>query len=412
MAIPQLILARQAVALLAVAKEVYAGVSRLPPDQRAAVAADTARLQELMLLLSGRALTKFGGGRALGSKVGKLVPVANARELTDAEQEELRRLISRLGAIAAIHISDSADRNIGGGARGAMATHAIRYTSRQAGSRLAKYGAQPVGADVEQPLPLTLGPAESAPATGADALLLIRHGLLPCAQAIQLSELAERMRQVDTPALADAVLDQLLTAVRQGLHDAAIQAGVNDADAWAHAGSAAQHAVDEWAARRRSILQGTTGPSTDVSTTREQVETLLIHDVDVRIEPSGDVSFAHGSSCLFVGVEDWNGHPVVQLSLPVLLGADPTHALLMRVATEGTYLFGHLMVVERDGLIDVILTHSLLGDHLDPPELQLAVGLMTEVADEIDDQLASQFGGAVFAAALTPDALVEPGELA
>jgi hypothetical protein len=437
MALPQIILARQAVALLAVAKEVYASVSRLPPEERAKIAADTARLQELMLRLSGRALTKFGGTQRLGSKVGRIVPVGETKELTPAEYDELRLLISRLSGFAALHVSASADRRIGRGMRGAVTTRVIRAGGRQAGTYLVRRGSRPVqveGPADEQPASLPLAsemdlrsqllawlaeirgvdgagaPPEIDAALEAAAFLLIRHGLLRCAEHRALTGLVTRMQQIDTPAMAGALLDELHAELRKCLHDSVVRGGAPDSDAWQQADSSIQATVDAWGARQVAILQGASGPSTDVSVVREQVETLLTYRHQVEIEPGGDLSLAHGSTCMFVGVEEWQGHPVVQLSLPVLLGAEPTPALLMRIVTEGTYLFGHLMVDERDGLIDLILTHGLLGDHLDPPELLLAVELMTEVADGIDDQLAARFGGAVYDAAFSSEALIAPND--
>jgi hypothetical protein len=437
MALPQIILARQAVALLAVAKDVYAGVSRLPPEERAKIAADTARLQELMLRLSGRALTKFGGTQRLGSKVGRIVPVGETKQLTHAEYDELRLLISRLSGFAALHVSASADRQIGRGMRGAVTTRVIRTGGRQAGTYLVRRGSRPVQAegladeqpallppaseiDLRSQLQAWLAETDSVDGAGAPpaidaaleaaAFLLVRHGLLRCAEDRALTELVTRMQQVDTPALAGVLLDELHAELRKSLHVAAVRGGASDSDAWQQADSVIQAAFDAWCARQVAILQGASGPSTDVSVVREQVETLLAFRHQVEIEPGGDLSFAHGSTCMFVSVEEWQGHPVVQLSLPVLFGAEPTHALLMRVVTEGTYLFGHLMVDERDGLIDLILTHGLLGDHLDPPELLLAVELMTEVADGIDDQLAAQFGGTVYDAAFSSEALIAPDD--
>lgn len=429
MAIPQLMLARQAVALLGVAKEVYAGISRLPPDERAAVAEDTARLRELMTRLSGRALTKFGGPRGLGAKQGRFSS-ADGATLTAAEVEELRRLVARLSAFAAVHVSESADRTTGRGARGKMTKYAVKFAAGKAGERLADYGGRTSAGPVEPATP-ELGPTAGQPsalrtwlaawvgehavdasgvdaATEAAAFLLVRHGLLPSARAAGLGRAVQRMADVDTPALAGAVLDEVYAEYGGDLHAAARRRGLSDAAAWTEVHQTTQAVVERWGARHRAILDGTNARSTDVAAVREQVETLLAFKHEVEAEPGGDLSFGCGSTCMFVGVDGWEGHAVVRMSMAVLLGAEPTHELLMRIATGGTYLFGHLMAIERDGLIDMILLHALLGDHLDAPELDLTVAMMTEVADGIDDRLATKLGDDVYDAALTHEMVLAP----
>ena len=43
--------------------------------------------------------------------------------------------------------------------------------------------------------------------------------------------------------------------------------------------------------------------------------------------------------------------------------------------------------------VDVVLSHQLLADRLDPVELNSAIAMLLLVADRLDDELANRFGG-------------------
>jgi hypothetical protein len=47
--------------------------------------------------------------------------------------------------------------------------------------------------------------------------------------------------------------------------------------------------------------------------------------------------------------------------------------------------------LDRDG--DIVLKHSLLGDTLTREELQIVLATLVELADELDDEITSRFGG-------------------
>ena len=53
-----------------------------------------------------------------------------------------------------------------------------------------------------------------------------------------------------------------------------------------------------------SCRHTTPGCSIAIDRVREQVETLLAYERDLEAEPSGDVSFRHGSACMHIGVDE------------------------------------------------------------------------------------------------------------
>ena len=47
--------------------------------------------------------------------------------------------------------------------------------------------------------------------------------------------------------------------------------------------------------------------------------------------------------------------------------------------------------LDQDG--DIVLKHSLLGDTVTREELQIVLASLVELADELDDEVTSRFGG-------------------
>ena len=74
----------------------------------------------------------------------------------------------------------------------------------------------------------------------------------------------------------------------------------------------------------------------------------------------------------------------------------PTQEFCHFLATNNTYFFGALNAFEREDGANVRLSHTLLGDFLDPEELKVAVALLAGTADSIDTQIQQKFGGDVF----------------
>jgi len=114
------------------------------------------------------------------------------------------------------------------------------------------------------------------------------------------------------------------------------------------------------------------------------------------------VSFQDNSTFLSIRVSDWGknedgeSRTLVLVTAPILLGVEPTPELFEWVAREGgSRWFGHVEVHETDesDRVNLIFSHTLLGDFLDKPELETAMWSLLTVANGWDDELQPRFGG-------------------
>jgi hypothetical protein len=138
----------------------------------------------------------------------------------------------------------------------------------------------------------------------------------------------------------------------------------------------------------------------DVAATRSKVQQYLTQNFNnVTIDKDSDFSLRHGSARIFVRTRtrDSVNFTWISLDIPLLLGVKETPQVFEYVALHADdYMFGHLNAVRgNDGLV-IYLSHALLGDYLDEQELLRAVGAMLGTADELDDELQTQFGGNKF----------------
>lgn len=114
-------------------------------------------------------------------------------------------------------------------------------------------------------------------------------------------------------------------------------------------------------------------------------------------------TFRHDSTRVFITVEERGEgedtfSPII-ITAPVVSDLKPTPELFEYVARHADdKLFGHLGLKEdkERGVLQLVFTHTLLGDFLDPQELERAVAAVAITANEEDDKLAAQFGGTVF----------------
>lgn len=113
--------------------------------------------------------------------------------------------------------------------------------------------------------------------------------------------------------------------------------------------------------------------------------------------PNGLMSAHVGSTSVYVGVGPFGaGLTQVSISAPVLIGVAPTWELYRFVALNGSrYPFGRIHVRWSDvpDHVDLLYQHSLLGDYLDQEEFNLAISIVGQAADELDDEMQREFGG-------------------
>lgn len=136
-----------------------------------------------------------------------------------------------------------------------------------------------------------------------------------------------------------------------------------------------------------------------VSQTRTVVRRFLSRLGTVDVGKDEIFSMRNGSTRVFVAVEDFgDGDTWIRIFCPVLTGVSPSPELFEYVALNaGNYRYGTVSAEkESDGAIRLLLTHGILGTYLDPEELRIAVALLADSADTIDDQLKQMFGGVRF----------------
>lgn len=131
-----------------------------------------------------------------------------------------------------------------------------------------------------------------------------------------------------------------------------------------------------------------------VAEVQQRIEDILTGSGYPFTVDEGRVRVARGSSAVFVRASEWQGRfVIVEMVCPVLDEVPLSEGLLTKLNTLNEKLyFGK--AYWRDG--EVWLAHNLLGDHLDSDELVASVGMMSVVADRIDDELQKRFGGKRF----------------
>lgn len=135
-----------------------------------------------------------------------------------------------------------------------------------------------------------------------------------------------------------------------------------------------------------------------VADTKERVQAYLTKFGPVSIDSDGDFSVTSGSSRAYVSVKEHpnNDSTLVDIWAPFLHDVEMTPALFEYIALyNGRLVFGHLEIHPRKDTNTCLLVvrHRLLGDYLDQEELAYSVFGVVGSADELDDEMQSEFGG-------------------
>lgn len=135
---------------------------------------------------------------------------------------------------------------------------------------------------------------------------------------------------------------------------------------------------------------------TTVADVQAQVREFLATFDDVTKHEDGSCSLSYGSAEVSITVHVFDeDQAVVKVRAEAVTGAKPSPELFHHVATFSAEI-GHLRAVEQaDGTVTILLSHSLLGEFLNPAELRLTIVALALVADQLDDALAERFGGQV-----------------
>ncbi len=85
----------------------------------------------------------------------------------------------------------------------------------------------------------------------------------------------------------------------------------------------------------------------------------------------------------------------VEVSSHVVVDVDVTEALMRFLLTNNLRLTlgGFALAIDEKGKGTVILSHTILGETMSKEELFVSVSAIARVADDLDDQIVTTFGG-------------------
>jgi hypothetical protein len=139
-----------------------------------------------------------------------------------------------------------------------------------------------------------------------------------------------------------------------------------------------------------------------VEATTQKVQRILAAKFNNVMLQEDGFAIEQGSTRVNVEVKefgkdpDGNARSMVHLWAPVGRALKPSADLFHWAATEANaYNFGATAVIESpDGSeCFVVFKHTLLGDFLDPDELEAGVAMVAFTADDLDDLVHTKFGG-------------------
>lgn len=144
-----------------------------------------------------------------------------------------------------------------------------------------------------------------------------------------------------------------------------------------------------------------------VEQTMMKVQRILTGPMGLNIMIVGGairIGFEKASTQLHIRVVEWgeddDGQPrsLVLVRAPILRSVEPTPDLYEWVARKGSSAwFGRVEVHDfDDDTVHLLLSHTLLGDYLDRPELEATMWGVLRLADTWDDELQAKFGGKRF----------------
>lgn len=114
----------------------------------------------------------------------------------------------------------------------------------------------------------------------------------------------------------------------------------------------------------------------------------------VELDRGGGFGFRYHSTRVFVSVDSFgDDQSVVQVFAPVIINAPESDELYEEIACSG-FTLGHLSISDGEGdRKTIVFAHRMLGDFLDPEELETAVMAVAVTADRLDDEFEGRFGG-------------------
>ena len=119
---------------------------------------------------------------------------------------------------------------------------------------------------------------------------------------------------------------------------------------------------------------------------------------DVRLSDKGGFMVPYESTMVVVSPRQMDEERTAVVLFALMNQNVPaTPELFKWVATNtDEYMFGHIglhMLEGDDTKCNLVFSHTLLGDYLDPEELRSAIGAVATTANHLDDEVQDRFGG-------------------
>jgi type III secretion system-like peptide-binding chaperone len=148
------------------------------------------------------------------------------------------------------------------------------------------------------------------------------------------------------------------------------------------------------------------GEPANIVKLREMIEAELVKLVDFYAEQDGSYVIGYQSARVFV-VPAWlqGGATVIRIFSITNLDVPVSGELATFLMTKNLdFVAGAFALDAAAGA--VWFNHNLLGEYVMPEELQAAIVMVAETADEYDDQIKAQFGGRLYIE--SPDDAIAP----
>jgi Putative bacterial sensory transduction regulator len=118
---------------------------------------------------------------------------------------------------------------------------------------------------------------------------------------------------------------------------------------------------------------------------------------DVRLNDRGGFMIPYESTMVVVEPKELENERTAVLVFALMNQNVPATPALYEWVARNTdnFMFGHIGIrVDEEGkFANLVFTHTLLGDYLDPEELKQAVGAVATTANDLDEEVQDRFGG-------------------
>ena len=136
-----------------------------------------------------------------------------------------------------------------------------------------------------------------------------------------------------------------------------------------------------------------------VAKVQKKVQDILSSEFgSVRVSSDGSIKIPYESTMVNIEVEEWlNGQSIVVLTAVIARDSKSNSAVYEWVNTQNANLrMGTVYHLPSKTNNITVMSYALLGDFMDPDELTNALRVLVLMADKLDDEFVSLFGGERF----------------